>query len=321
MIFESLAVIAVALSLDFVFGDPKSRYHPTAWIGNFVARVTTLLKGRFSNERLGGIFAVLAVVGGVCLSAFFAEHAIKLLLEYGVFFFVLGIVGAAVLLKMTIAIRGMEKHAMAVIASVENNDLSSARSNLSMIVKRKTGNLDKDHVLSGVVESIGENIVDGITGPLFYYSLFGITGAFAYRAVNTIDSMIGYKTDIFSKFGWFGANCDKILNFVPARLTAANIVLASALLKKNWKNSYRVMMRDAAKTLSPNAGYPMAAIAGALDVRLEKVNHYSLGDGTAVFEKSHVVEAVKIMKLSTVLFFASVLVPVVVVLSFAGVGV
>ena len=106
-----------------------------------------------------------------------------------------------ILLKTTIAIKGMEKHALAVVTSLENNNIASARDNLSMIVKRNTKDLDKNHVLSGVVESISENTVDGITGPLFYFGLFGLPGAFVYRVVNTADSMIGYKTNIFKNIG------------------------------------------------------------------------------------------------------------------------
>ena len=122
-------------------------------------------------------------------------------------------------LKTTIAIKGMEKHAIAVVESIEMNEILVSQENLSMIVKRDTKNLDKNHIISGVLESISENTVDGITGPLFYYALFGLPGAFVYRVVNTADSMIGYKNDIFKNIGWFGANCDTILNYIPSRFT------------------------------------------------------------------------------------------------------
>ncbi|NIU00930.1 MAG: cobalamin biosynthesis protein CobD, partial [Nitrosopumilaceae archaeon] len=172
--------------------------------------------------------------------------------------------------------------------SIRSNDLVSARGNLSMIVKRKTTNLNKDHVLSGTLESIGENIVDGITGPLFYFGIFGLPGAFVYRTINTIDSMIGYKTPIFSKVGWFGANCDKYLNYIPSRITAFTIVLSSILTGDDWKNSFYIMKRDGNKTQSPNAGYPMAALAGALRTRFEKIDYYSIGDGSLLFTQEHV---------------------------------
>ena len=104
-----------------------------------------------------------------------------------------------------------------------------------MIVKRNTKNLDKNHILSGTLESLSENIVDGITGPMFYFAIFGLPGAFVYRIVNTVDSMVGYKTQMFKNLGWFGANCDNVLNYIPSRLTGLTIVLGSMLLGHDWK--------------------------------------------------------------------------------------
>jgi len=222
------------------------------------------------------------------------------------------------LLKTTIAIRGMERHAISVLESIDENNLDLARNHLSMIVKRNTKNLDKNHILSGVLESISENTVDGITGPLFFYSLFGLPGAFVYRVVNTADSMIGYRTSIFKNVGWFAATCDSILNYIPSRLTGLIMIISSAILQNNWKESYKVMIRDGKKTESPNAGYPMAALAGALETKFEKINHYKLGDGEIILTKKHVHSAVSIMKLTSILFFGIVTIPLIIILSFAG---
>ena len=156
----------------------------------------------------------------------------------------------------------MERYALAVMTSLENENLDSARTNLSMIVKRNTSNLDKNHVISGVLESISENTVDGVTGPLFYYAIFGLPGAFVYRIINTADSMIGYKSNMFKNIGWFAATCDTILNYIPSRLTGLIMIISAAILQNNWKESYKIMIRDGKKTASPNAGYPMAALAG-----------------------------------------------------------
>ncbi|TRZ69966.1 MAG: cobalamin biosynthesis protein, partial [Nitrosopumilaceae archaeon] len=218
----------------------------------------------------------------------------------------------------TIAIKGMEKHALAVVTAIEQNNISSARDNLSMIVKRNTKNLDKNHVFSGVLESISENTVDGITGPLFYFALFGLPGAFVYRVINTADSMIGYKTDIFKNVGWFGANCDKILNYIPSRLTGFIMILSAMILRNNWRKSYEIMIRDGRNTKSPNAGYPMAAIAGALEAKFEKIDHYSLGDGNVSFTKDHVKSAISIMKVTSILFCGIVVVPILLLLSYLG---
>ena len=145
------------------------------------------------------------------------------LLTIDVVSLIVSIVVGSILLKTTIAIRGMQKHAFAVVDAVEKGDLDSARNHLSMIVKRDTKNLDKNHILSAVLQSVSENTVDGVTGPLFYYAIFGLPGAFAYRAINTIDSMVGYKTTMFKNVGWFGAKCDTAVSYT--HLTLPTILL------------------------------------------------------------------------------------------------
>jgi adenosylcobinamide-phosphate synthase len=185
-------------------------------------------------------------------------------------------------------------------------------------LRRNTANLDKNHVFSGVLESISENTVDGITGPMFYYAFFGLWGAFVYRIINTADSMIGYKNDFFKNLGWFTAISDTILNYIPSRLTGLIMIVSAAILQNNWRNSYKVMMRDGKTTESPNAGYPMAALAGALETKFEKINHYKLGDGEITLTKHHVYSAIKIMKLTSILFFGLVTVPIILILSMIG---
>ncbi len=231
---------------------------------------------------------------------------------------IVSVIIGGLLLKTTIAIRGMDKHAKAVLESLEQDNLDMARTNLSMIVKRNTKNLDKNHVISGVLESISENTVDGITGPLFYFALFGLPGAFVYRVINTVDSMIGYKTDIFKNVGWFGATCDTILNYIPSRLTGLVMIISAAILQNNWKESYKIMIRDGKKTKSPNAGYPMAALAGALETKFEKINHYTLGNGEIILTKEHVNSALTMMKLTSILFFGIVTIPIITILSLVG---
>jgi len=223
-----------------------------------------------------------------------------------------------ILLKTTIAIRGMEKHALAVVKSVEQDDIDKARDNLALIVKRNTKELDKNHILSGVLESVSENTVDGITGPLFYYGLFGLPGAFVYRTINTIDSMIGYKNSIFKNVGWFGAYSDKVLNYIPARLTAFVMVLGAMIIGIDWKQSYHIMIRDGSNTESPNAGFPMAALAGALQTKFEKIDHYTLGEGNQELTKEHITSGIALMKVTSVLFCGIVTIPIIVVLSYLG---
>ncbi|MEK0346731.1 MAG: cobalamin biosynthesis protein [Nitrosopumilus sp.] len=318
MILEPIVIVAFALGIDFVFGDPKNKYHPTAWIGILIAKLTPLAKNQnMYVEKLGGIFVVAITVGVVVTLLLILDAGISLLTTDWVTIVVSGVV-VVILLKTTIAIRGMEKHVKAVLESLDQNNLDMARTNLSMIVKRNTKNLDKNHVISGVVESISENTVDGITGPLFYFALFGLPGAFVYRVINTVDSMIGYKTDIFKNVGWFGATCDTILNYIPSRLTGLVMIISAAILQNNWKESYKIMIRDGKKTESPNAGYPMAALAGALETKFEKINHYKLGNGEITLTTEHVNSALTMMKLTSILFFGLVIIPIITILSLVG---
>ena len=319
MIFESILIIGFAIILDLITGDPRNKYHPTAWIGVFVSNLVPLFKNENLHfEKFGGILIVListAIVGGLLLVLSLKLDSI---IGNELLSAIVIIIVSAILLKTTIAIRGMEKHALAVVGALENDDIDEARANLAMITKRKTQNLDKNHVLSGVLESISENTVDGITGPMFYFALFGLPGAFVYRVVNTIDSMIGYKTEMFRNLGWFGANCDNILNYLPSRITGLVMVLASMFLGNDWKQSYQILKKDSDKTSSPNAGYPMAALAGALDTKFQKVDHYTIGSGTIYLSTKHVRSAIVLMKVTTILFFGLVAIPIITILSYLG---
>jgi adenosylcobinamide-phosphate synthase len=318
MILEGIIVVAFALLLDFLVGDPKTKYHPTAWMGKLIASLVPFAKNcSAKRELLGGILIVSIVVTVVSTLLVILDIGISLL-TIDIVSLIISIVVGSILLKTTIAIRGMQRHALAVVDAVEEDDLDSARNHLSMIVKRDTKNLDKNHILSGVLESVSENTVDGVTGPLFYYAIFGLPGAFVYRAINTIDSMVGYKTTLFKNVGWFGAKCDTILNYAPSRLTGLVMILGALILGYNWKESIYIMRRDSRKLDSLNAGFPMAALAGALGTRLEKMNCYTIGNGSIEFTKSHIISAITLMKVSSILFCGIITIPIIVTLSFLG---
>ena len=318
MILESILILAFALGLDFAVGDPKNKYHPTAWIGKLIAKLTPYAKSKSANlEKIGGILLVLSIsclVGFLLVSLDFGINLISI--DY--ISIIISVILGTILLKTTIAIHGMQKHALAVADSLEQNDLTEAQNRLALIVKRNTKELDKNHVISGVLESVSENTVDGVTGPLFYYSLFGLPGAFIYRTINTIDAMIGYKNSIFINIGWFGANCDKILNYIPARLTGFVMVLSAMIIGIDWKKSYQIMLRDGTKTESPNAGYPMAALAGALQTKFEKIDYYTLGEGKIELSTKHIKFAIHLMKITSILFCGIISFPMILILSSLG---
>jgi adenosylcobinamide-phosphate synthase len=325
LIIVPILAVVLALVIDFVLGDPQNKYHPTAWIGILVSKLVSLVRSKNPKlEKLNGIILVILITAFVSSLILIFDSELKNLNNLNligvskILVFITTIVIIGFLLKTTIAIKGMEQHASKIMEALSKNDLEGARANLSMIVKRNTKNLDKQHVISATLESISENTVDGITGPLFYFAIFGLVGGFVYRTVNTIDSMIGYKTDLFKNLGWFGANCDKVLNFVPSRLTSLAMILASIILRGDWRHSLEVMKRDGPKTESPNAGYPMATMAGALGVRFEKLDHYTLGDGNAEITENHFKTAIAIMKLTAILFAMLFAVPMIIILSYLG---
>ncbi len=325
MILISIIVVVLALSLDLLFGDPRNKYHPTVWIGRLIGKLVPYAKSTNPiAEQISGILLLVFIVAIVSVLVVSFSSTLKYMENfdsnglYRVLFLGAGVILAGILLKTTIAIKGMEDHASKIMDSLSKNDLDGARAKLSMIVKRDTKNLDKQHVISATLESISENIVDGITGPLFYFSIFGLVGAFVYRTVNTADSMIGYKTDMFRNVGWFAANCDKTLNFLPSRLTSLVMIFSCILLKNDWRHSIHVMKRDGPKTESPNAGYPMATLAGALGIKFEKIEHYVLGDGNSAITETHFRSAISIMKMTSILFVLLFTIPAILLLSSIG---
>jgi len=313
---ELVLIIFGAIALDLVFGDPKNRYHPTAWAGRFIAVVIPAFSGhRRTTERFGGVIVVVSLACMTTLILWMLDYAItqvayqQQVAYQPVVITVITIISGCILLKCTIALHGMQRHAEAVVFSLTQNKTVDARASLAMIVKRRTGALNKEQIISGVLESIGENTVDGITGSLFYYGLFGLPGAFVHRIVNTADSMIGYRTKMLGNLGWFAARCDTVLNYLPARLTGLAMVWAAVLLRYDWRNAYRTMIRDTGRTSSYNSGYTMAALAGALGVRLEKEGHYVVGADGAAPTAGDVRRAILLMKTTAALFAGAVALP------------
>lgn len=309
-----ILALAAAIGLDFLLGDPRNRYHPVAWLGKMIGIFVPKLKSRDERaEKAKGIIFAL----GITLATGISTYLLAYVSLYLAGAFALATV-SAIILKLTIAVRGMERHANKIMSCIESGDLDGARKDLSMIVRRKTADLSEQHVLSATIECISESTVDGITGPIFYYSLLGPAGAVAYRTINTLDSMLGYKEDYFRHIGWMSARLDTAANYVPARLTAYLMVISAKIIGADWMNSIRMLQRDHTKTFSPNAGYPMATMAGALRIRLEKIGHYSLGDGQEPASLEKCRAAISIMKLTTILFAVAVSLPAISLLYFAG---
>jgi len=313
-ITATLLILGAALALDFAAGDPPNRMHPTAWIGRLIGTITPSLKHRsVSVERFRGTIVAVAIVALAALSAYYLLYFVQEF--FGIVAFV---VISILILKSTIAIKGMESHARAVMDALANNDLERARRDLAKIVGRDTSKLDEQHILSATIESVGESTVDGITSPIFYFLLFGIPSAFAYRAINTLDSMIGYKDEYYRNIGWFSVKLDLIANYIPARITGLLMILAAIVIGADWRNSMITMNRDRYNTPSMNAGWTMATIAGALRVKLEKIGSYSLGEGYEPLTLQHCETAISIMKVTVILFCLVFALPAILLLAVFG---
>lgn len=311
MIAEIFLVLGAAVVLDLILGDPPSRLHPTAWIGRLIGALKPRLKSEYKNiEMMKGSVAAVAIVSSTVLLAYYFIYLVEEFLGI-----IALIIVSVLMLKSTIAIKGMETHARSVMDALVNKDIVVARARLSNIVGRDTSQLDDQHILSATIESVGESIVDGVTSPIFYFSLFGIPGAFGYRAINTLDSMIGYKDNYHKDIGWFSAHLDTLANFIPARMTAFLMVITARIIGGDWKNSLYIMRRDRSNTPSMNGGWSMATIAGALRVRLEKNGYYSVGEDYEHLTLKHCDMAIAIMKVTALIFCVVFALPAIILTS------
>ena len=261
----------LAVAVDLGLGDPPNRFHPVAWMGRALAAGRARLC-HGSSVRLFvaggaltlGVMAVAALAGGLVTLAAATLGVVGLALE-------------AVALKSTLALRGLARAAREVATALAAGDLAGARERLGFhLVSRSTATLDAGQVASGAIESVAENLTDSFVAPLIFYLVFGLPGALAYRALNTADTMLGYRDGPLEHFGKLAARLDDLANLIPAPLAGLAIVLAAG---RNIPAAWTAMTRDHSHTASPNAGWTMSAMAGALGVTLEKAAHYRLGTG------------------------------------------
>jgi adenosylcobinamide-phosphate synthase len=300
----AISVLVLAILLDLILGDPSPnnpekytfRLHPTVLMG----KVTKALEPHFKSPnpkkaKLKGALLALMVILVFSLPVYFGLWAIYMYLSYLIYAFF-----AIILLKLTICIKLETDWAKAAAKAISSNDLQEAKK-YAHFSRREAKNLTGEQISSAVIESMAENLIDFRLSPILSYALFGVTGAIAFRAINTLDGMVGFKDPEHLHTGWFSANLDTIVNYIPARLTAILIILSSALLGKDYKNAWKIALRDNAKTPSKNHGWPMAAIAGALAVQLEKPGQYVLGDQTETLSSDKILQAVKIRNIVMVL--------------------
>jgi adenosylcobinamide-phosphate synthase len=260
---SSASLLLSAFLLDLAVGDPRWFPHPVVLMGEFISRGESLLwTGKAWRDFISGMAVSLALLALAVGAAWALLYFLTFLPPWIAFVLTAG------LASTTLATRGLLDAITRIETPLRLGNLVEARENLAHIVGRDTSALNEDKVLRASLESLAENTSDGIVAPMFYLLLGGIPMAMAYKAVNTLDSMIGYRTERYFYFGKFAARLDDVANFIPARLTALFMVIATLLVKLNAGPALRVLRRDHVNHLSPNAGYPEATLAGALGIRL-----------------------------------------------------
>ena len=288
----TLFIVIIAVVIDVIFGEPPAKIHPVVWMGKAI----DFFKGYLIDYRskISGIILTFMVVMIFTLATY-------VLLRLSAFNYILYILISSVILSTTFAIKVLLTSAENMKNDIDHN-IEKARKSMSYLVSRNTMELNEEDLTSATIETLTENITDSIIAPLFYAFIFGVFGAVVYRVINTLDAMVGYKTPEKIKIGWFPAKLDDILNFIPARITGIIVVIAAAFLRLNWKNAYKIMIRDARKPDSPNSGYSMAAAAGALGIKLEKIGYYKIGDELSPLTTDKITEAVLLSKITVLLF-------------------
>ena len=265
---EIAIYIISALLVDALIGDPRWLPHPVRLIGRCALAIEPLWRRIIRGPRGAGIAATATIVIGTGLAGFALIRGAFLLHPW------VGHGLSVYLIYVSIAARDLSRHSSRVCRHLLKGDLKGARLAVAMMVGRDTDRLDEEGVVRATVESVAENIVDGVTAPLFYAAIGGPLGAIIYRAVNTLDSSFGYKNEQYMKFGWASARLDDLANWLPARLTAPFVAAAAFMLGKSGRRSWLIMVRDRRKHASPNSGYTEAAMAGALGVQLGGQNYY-----------------------------------------------
>jgi adenosylcobinamide-phosphate synthase len=297
-------ILPAAFALDIIVGDPRRLPHPVRWMGLAIERFEPLFRKFRGDLTLSGALFAVVLILGTGLLAFLvlaAAHKVhpflKILLE-------------TILIYYCISVRSLDDAAMKVAHCLARNKVQAAKEKVAMIVGRDINNYDETGLARATVETVAENLVDGVTAPLFFAAIGGAPLVLAYKMTNTLDSMVGYKNQTYRQFGKASAIIDDVLNWIPARLTVPVIALAAQILAGCGKRSLKTAVCEGANHASPNAGYPEAAFAGALAVKLNGPNYYhgKLVDKPFIgvrFGKTlagHIKKACDLMLLSSVLW-------------------
>lgn len=302
--------IFAAYVLDLILGDPRWMPHPVRGIGWLIRTAEKYLRKNFRNLRIAGVLLAVFVIGAAYLAAKF------IIWDFGLIHPGLKTIASIILIYFAISIKDMKGRAEKINEHLEKSDIEGAREQVSHIVGRDTRELDSEQIVRATVESVAESTVDGIISILFYAFVGGPVLVWVYKAINTLDSMIGHKNIYYREIGWFSARLDDIFNYIPARISAIIIPIASYTLRKGFLNSLKTVVADGNKNPSPNSGVPEAAFAGALRVQLGGLNYYGgipvhkpyIGQSYNTLRRKHIKEAVELMYVSSAVTVAGMII-------------
>jgi adenosylcobinamide-phosphate synthase len=309
MVTGALFIAAAALLFEALFGYPQALYraigHPVTWIGALISLLDRGLNRpawSFATRRASGIVALLLLLGITGGLTLIAEHSLIQSQE--------GVVLAILLAATLPAQRSLNDHVLAVANALDNGGIAAGRTSVGMIVGRNTAVLDEAGISRAAIESLAENFSDGVVAPIFWTAMFSLTGGVLYKAANTADSMIGHKSEKYHAFGWAAARFDDRVNLPASRISAVLIILAAALIPgcSAW-NAIKAVRRDAPHHRSPNAGWPEAAMAGALGLKIagprlygtEMVEDAYMGDGRREANTKDIRRALRVYRVAAVI--------------------
>ena len=309
MVTGALFIAAAALLFEALFGYPQALYraigHPVTWIGALITLLDKTLnrpQWSFVMRRASGVLALLLLLGLTGGLTLFAEHYLIQTQE--------GVVLAILLAAALPAQRSLNDHVLAVANALDNGGIAAGRTSVGMIVGRNTAVLDEAGISRAAIESLAENFSDGVVAPIFWTAMFSLTGGVLYKAANTADSMIGHKSEKYHAFGWAAARFDDLVNLPASRISAVLIILAAALIPgcSAW-NAIKAVRRDAPHHRSPNAGWPEAAMAGALGLKIagprlygtEMVEDAYMGDGRREANTKDIRRALRVYRVAAVI--------------------
>lgn len=296
---ELIIKIWIAFILDLIFGDPENITHPVQIIGKLIEILEKILLRKKYKVLTGGLLAIITI-----LSTYFICYFISKNIKNPIFAIL------EIYLMYTIfSINSLAREGKKVYNILKKGDIEVARKELSYLVSRDTNEMDEKMIIRSTMETISENTVDGVIAPMFYMILGGLPLAMTYKAINTLDSMVGYKNKKYIEFGKISAKIDDVANFIPARITGILIVIVAFILKYDYKNSFKIFMRDRKNHSSPNSGHPEASVAGAIGVQFGgKVSYFgknvekpTIGNKVKEFETEDILKNIKIMKITAII--------------------